>query len=156
VLNRPPEPGGLSPRSANIIYGHFWVTKYERLGLPSITILRDPATRVISEFRHWGKSVNNIRDYADKRRNVIHEYTKGDLSKFDFIGFQEDFEGTINRFEIWAGKSLKRNYKNQNIFPVKNEANDQDIEYIKKLNELDYEIYNEAVEKYGWDNVKSS
>jgi hypothetical protein len=124
-----------------IICGHFSYKKYKHLNLPFITFLRNPVDRVISHFYN----VNNIDffEFCRKTENTMTYMTGGDLSKYVFVGIFEEMQLTIDKLENLLGVDLKRNVVNKTR--VKQKIDAKQINYIKKYNQKDIKLYNEAL-----------
>jgi len=123
----------------DVIYGNFTYDKYLYLCRPQITFVRDPVEMTISGFYFLRHGIENIREYAEVNANCLCKYIRSP-KLFDFIGIQEQFDESVERFEKWSGVKLspvpKRNVtKKDTVSP-------EDREYIRQLNQKDYELYN--------------
>jgi len=139
--------------SYDLIYGHFHYSKYKYLNRPLITLLRNPVERVISQYYYSNKPEGvpndiSLADYASLEicRNMISKQL-GSLENFDFIGFKEKFNETLNKFEKFSGiKFIKRN----NIRKRDNRKNKKTVSkkiktHIKDMNNEDVKMYKMAL-----------
>ena len=126
----------------DVIYGNFTYKKYLYLYRPMITFVRDPVEITISGFYFLRHGIENIREYAEVSANSLCRHI-GCPELFDFIGIQERFDESVERFEKWAGVKLspvpRRNVTTKGIVSTK------DREYIRQLNQKDYELYNKIM-----------
>jgi hypothetical protein len=147
---------------ARIVMGHFKVTKYQHLGYPTITWLRDPVERVISNYvqqtTKWGRarskaptyyrmvSDHQLETYAKVWDSLQTWYCDGSLDNFMFVGILERFEESIEKL----GKILEVDFP---PVPVKNPTknkpkfSDEIKKSLRKYQKRDYELYNEAMRR---------
>lgn len=126
----------------DVIYGQFTYYKYLYLNRPQITFVRDPVEMTISGFYFLKHGIKNIRHYAEAYANCLCYYI-GSPHYFDFIGIQEQFDSSVERFEAWAGVKLSK-VPRRNV-TEKGVVTTEDREYIRRLNKRDYELYNTIV-----------
>jgi hypothetical protein len=132
----------------NIIHGHFHADKYEHLGRPLVTFLREPTVRLVSDYYFFGEQYHpglDIIEYAQVRANIQAEYIQ-DIDKFDFVGLTEKFTESLNMFEKWSSVKIPRNFENYNVSKKKKDVTKDEIKHIMKYQEKDYEIYNKILE----------
>ena len=140
----------------DVIYGHFHIKKYLHLDPIFITFLRDPVDRLLSQYYYSTKPrgvLDNISliDYASLPmcRNMIKKQIKS-LSFFKFIGFQGDFNNSLNKFqEMFDVKfSRRRDIYKRNRHSQNNKVNEKQRNYIRKVNTLDCKLYEEFLRNY--------
>jgi len=150
----------------DIIHGHFHHTKYDYLGLPMVTWVRNPIDMVASQF--YSLKIHNttarspeihikiikeemtLIDFAryEGTRNPISKFIGGtDLDKFDFIGITEYYDESLQRFGKWSGMPIP------NAYPIYNfrdypEISKKERDIIGKYNKKDLIIYDEAVKRF--------
>jgi hypothetical protein len=147
---------------AKFIRGHFKKTKYEHLGYPMITWLRDPVERVISNYiqqtTKWGKargkaptyyklvSDQTLLTYAKVWDSLQCWYCDNSLDDFLFVGILERMEESIEKLssilEVDFPEIPQKNpTKSKKIYgeDVKSE--------IVKYQEKEYKLYNEAIRR---------
>jgi hypothetical protein len=170
-LNKKKFEGNKLDPEIRVVHGHF---SYKRLteafeiqkDIPVITWLRDPATRVISNYYYLDmilrkeldeerkglnillKMEKSLLEYASTKvnRNRIWKFMKGmAIEDLFFVGLTEHYEEDLK----YLGQKL--GWKKHKIFqhnPTadKPEVDQETIDRIKELNSKDYKIYNRALE----------
>jgi hypothetical protein len=141
----------------NIIYGHFSSNKYKHLKRPQISFVRDPIERVISEYFYKANEAKNIRDYIKNKRifaasevkniNVINSYII-DIDRFKFIGLTERFDESLDRLEKIFDVKFPRYVIKSKENKKKKRISTKDREFIKKVCNKDYKIYNAVLAKW--------
>jgi hypothetical protein len=158
-------------RNKKLIQGHTLLAKYYPLLKDThkfITWLRDPVERTISQYDWWrwrgprgGDIGGHLRIVASEKRisvvqlsermrNIFTLMLGNDLSVFDFIGIQEHFDDSLQRFadtfgfeipeyEDWNVKG--KNYKPKKPIKVTEAMRKRMMSHHKK----DYKLYNEAL-----------
>ena len=159
------------PDEIEVIHGHFNVLdlyeKYpETKDLPMITWLRDPVTRVISNYFYLQErlttflsSHENNRAILDKMMKSIEEFIATDinrnkmsrfligknLSDFKFVGlieyYEEDLQSLSNLLNIQFNQNQVNVTANDNKYDVSSDI----IELIKQYNQEDIALYEEAI-----------
>jgi len=147
-----PWKGQITPKVKHkpVITGHFDVDKYADLNRLMITVVRDPVERLISDYYFFAWKYapgKDIRYWAEKTANLQHQYIK-DLDRFEWVGLTERFDESLDSFEKWCGKKISREFKIYNVGKRKKPVSEGDREYIRCLNDKDYEIYNEVLKWY--------
>lgn len=154
-----------------IIHGHF---KYPDLiqkfdiseDVPFITWLRDPVARVVSNYYFLLKIIadrlkekpeenllnrvaKSLKEFAaqEETQNVMSKFLVGlELEQFKFIGIQDSFESELERLVKTMGwekvKNIKHNVTGKTTPPIDEET----LEFIKKVNQKDIELFNRALE----------
>lgn len=164
---------GMSYRRKNIIIGHFTADKYDCLvkdyEYKKVTWMRDPCERMISHWNflkfggRWrkllkygnssesmGEDINegimNIVEFAKIIGNYYSKIYNEDLEQFDFIGFVENFEESLEKFKNrYDLKKLNLKYKTQNVHrKEKEEISEKEIDAIKRILSKDYKLYQKA------------
>jgi hypothetical protein len=157
-----------------LIQGHTPLAKYYPMLKDShkfITWVRDPVERMISQWEWWvsrgyrGGDIGGVwrKQVCDGRLSVVDLCRKmpntyrvmlgKDLSVFDWIGVQEDFTGSLEKFADVFGITIPEydswNVKGKN-YKVKRRAlvNDDVKEQMRKLLKSDYKVYYEACERW--------
>lgn len=159
-------------RKSRMIQGHTPVAKYYPLLKDThkfITILRDPIERTISQYDWWisrgyGRAADiggvyrqrvlsgqmSVVDLAREMPNAYEILVGNDLNIYNWIGIQEDFENSLQRFSETFGIKIPK-YKQWNVkgknYKVRNptKVSDQHREIMRGYLEPDYKIYNEAI-----------
>jgi len=137
-----------SPKFAekDLIYGHFKLQKYEHLNRPFVTFLRDPVNRLISQYYYQLHLLGDmdIQTYAEIYANHMTFILGSDLKKLEFIGIQEFFDESVNKFlnhfNLPKILRMEKRRVGKKVIVQKSIR-----KYIARLNKEDYELYNEAV-----------
>ena len=170
-LNKKKFEGRSLDPEIKVIHGHF---SYKRLteafeipeDIPVITWLRDPATRVISNYYYLDmilrkeldeerkglnillKMEKSLLEYASTKvnRNRIWKFMKGiAIEDLFFVGLTEHYEEDLEYLGKKLGWKRHRVFKH-NPTAKKPEVDQETIDRIKELNSEDYKIYNRALE----------
>lgn len=151
-----PDKFDFNRKNHSILLGHFNMRKYEFLNLPFITFLRNPIDRLISEY-----SVLKIEDMGidvvefSRIQSNLMSWMVHDINQCLFIGFVEELEKSLVRFESLLSEKLIRlivskgksgNYKNTK-YPIY-VPTEKEIEQMEKYNQLDIDFYNQAYKKF--------
>jgi len=156
-------------QSINCIYGHIYFGAHTCLSKPFtyITMLRDPVDRVISHYyyllaKNHFKTCTSFEDFIqmDLNRNIQTQYISGntlpDLPKaiehleryFSIVGITERFNESLYLMKKQFGWH-QFDYSNRNVTshrPAKEQLSPELIDFIKKNNDLDMELYKYAVQ----------
>ena len=156
-----------------LIQGHTPLAKYYPMLQEShkfITWVRDPVERMVSQYNWWiargykGGDIGgvwrrkvcarqlSIVDLCKKMPNTYRVMLGDDLSVFDWIGVQEDFAGSLERFGNVFGITIPE-YEDWNVrgeayrtkFKVANKIRDKMRKYLQS----DYKVYEEVLKLYG-------
>ena len=158
--------------NVKVIHGHFvYNDLIQFFDLPQkhklITWVRDPVTRVVSNFYYLESRLKELLDEENNNLNIIHklqktliEYSRSEinrnrqakfltgipLEKFDFIGIHEHFNTEVNRLS----KILNWNKEPEILFHNKTPENRPEIsaeilDEIYTLNLDDVKLYDEAI-----------
>jgi len=157
-------------KNVRVIHGHFsydsLIEKFDiQESTPTITWLREPAERVISNyfylesilkdkmpgdrksFNLLGRILKTPLEYAsaEENRNRISKFLSGiKPEEFFFIGLTDHYEEDLKQLaELlnWDKYSVPKH----NITGTKQTIDEETRARIKELNRIDYEIYNEVV-----------
>lgn len=162
-------------KKARFINGHTPLAKYYPLLKDThkfITWVRDPVERTVSQWNWWRARGFRRADIGGKIRWSVCNNTMSvvqlakampdvyrlligeNLEIYDWIGIQEDFKGSLKRFEDTFGIKIPE-YENWNVkgknYTVKGAAviSEKDKKNMCKYLEADYKIYDRAREMYG-------
>jgi hypothetical protein len=135
-----------------VITGHVKYDEVKDCGYDLITVIRNPVERMISFYFYYKKhriieSGMTIADVAEQYPNQQSEFI-GDLSKYSFIGLQEKFDETLDRFSIWCGCEEIPKYRNYNVNKSKKEVTEKERKIITEFNKEDLKIWQEVVDKW--------
>jgi hypothetical protein len=134
-------------KNYKVIFGHFNFRKYNHLGRPTITFLRNPIERVRSHYSTGEKKdYISFEKYCFETSNLIRNMTGGNLSRFFFVGITEYFDKSISILNNLLDIKLTSEKVNVNINKI--ELDEKKIEVIKKYNKDDIRLYEEAVKKF--------
>lgn len=140
------------------ICGHFPVNDYINQ-IPHgrfITFLRDPLSRVVSEYNHFVKHNN----YTETFRSFfsldwqINRQTKlvGDLKqgKNAFFGITEHYDQSIKKINERYGLQIEPKMENVTTSGLVNpeEIDKSIVDEIIKMNDQDYELYQRVLDSY--------
>ena len=164
-------PAPVSPDS--LVYGHFFPIKYTGLtrnnDIKMVTILRDPARRMLSHYNYWNslESENHylwekmksqkwsFHDFAFSRemRNFYAQYFFGvPVSKFSYIGIYENLENSIERCfsELGIPSDDDNDIPHLNVSPKSTDAalSGELLDKFKEFHAKDYAIYNYACDTF--------
>ena len=158
-----------------LVQGHTPVAKYYPMLREShkfITWVRDPVDRMISQWEWWvargyrGGDIGgvwrkqvcagrmDITELCRKMPNTYRIMFGKDLSVFDWIGNQEEFDDSLYKFGQTFGITIPEydswNVKGKN-YKIKRRAlvNDKKREEMKQILKSDYKVYYEALERWG-------
>ena len=140
-----------------------WVWKGLFPGVPRVCFMREPLTWVISCYffarglHHIPKKMS-IWEYMDipHRRNWQFWYMNGDISNFDFIGFQETFNHDVAELFSYLGRKLPCRQTSQNVSLHEGYASKRNellmnrnfCRTVKYKFNIDYQLYREAWSKW--------
>jgi len=154
-----PEAGFCPEKEYKMIYGHFSAEKWKKLGLPIVSIVRDPVERVISNYCVWKKvgrkgyyrnikEVWGIRRYAEYNSNFMSGQLGEDLDSFLFIGIQEKYNKSIRKIGGLLGITFPRDIGVHNKTPDRLEIRQEDKDYIESVNQKDRKLYENIVRRF--------
>lgn len=151
------------------IHGHFRASTF-LMSFPDaklVTWLRDPVERVASHYYYWLREPDygsDVCKYLHKRKLTLEQFSELDyvrnfqfrylngvpLEKFWFVGIQEEYKRDIKRFYTLLGQEMTEKNIKDNKNPNKPVDKKYDIQpeirnKIINLNDLDYNIYNQAL-----------
>jgi len=152
---------------ARCVYGHFMPLKYSTVkGIRFSAWLRDPVQRVVSRYHHYVRHASGEPQHArwglvpglsleqfarlPQYQNTYAEYFwMLPLSRFDFIGITEEYDGELARFARCFGISADLQAPSRNRNPDRQEhaayAIDPRLDrLIRDLNARDVAIYEYA------------
>jgi hypothetical protein len=157
-----------------VIHGHLLVEYLgavrERFGLergiPLITWLRHPASRVISNFYYLEKQLRSalkdsglevslvrmqksLEEFARHplNRNKMHRFLRGaELEDFSFVGIMEHYhDDLLYLSELMGWKDVEEQHVNETTYDLER-IDPAVIQVIQEMNELDYSLYQRACE----------
>lgn len=150
-------PSDFVESKVKVIGGHFTVNKYDYLKWPNVTFLRHPVERVVAYYSVWRSRRNwdpfGIKGFAERCPNYMHFMTAGNLDRFEVVGLVSRFEESIRLLE----KKMKFHFNyhipklNQIQRKYKARPHKSTLQYIRELNYLDMELYEEAVRRFESD-----
>ncbi len=148
------------PGRTKVVGGHFTVNKYDFLKWPFVTLLRHPVRRVIAYYSVWKNRRPDhhftFEDWLLRYPNYMYKMTGGDLSKFEVVGLMEEFEVSIRLLEKVMNFKFKTNIMSANWFPYKIRVSKKTLQYIREINYLDIQLYEEAKERFENDRLKNN
>lgn len=152
--------------SVRVLFGHFQdscirLRGYHKL-LPKAmlcTVLRDPITRIISEYYHFRRYFGYQGSFDSFFRQVpfVNRQSKSidsiPLCAFDFVGITEHYSESLKLFTKISGLELIENFVN---LRAKNDLDasisQMDIDNFVRLNIEDIAIYNEALYRFHYQS----
>jgi len=156
------------------IHGHFLPYKYsyylDQSDAIFVTWLRDPLERLASHYYYWFRSYNKKKSshlhrkvveekwtfdafvFSTEMKNFYHQFLyKFPIENFNFIGITEYFDEDLNYFSQQYLNKKAGSIPKYNTNPNKNGSyfkNNSDMKNeLMKFHDLDYEIYNYALQK---------
>ena len=156
----------------SVIHGHFLFSDLKKKlvikeNTPIITWLRDPASRVISNYFYLDKQLKEIvlsekfprtnmlkrmkktlLEFANMEgnRNRQYKHLQGiALTEFTFVGITEHFSDDLNDLAKTLNWNNVIEYKHNITAAKKPIISEEEIAEIKSLNRLDYQLYEEAL-----------
>jgi hypothetical protein len=157
----------------DIIHGHFYADKFDFLikdiSLDLITIMRDPAQRLVSNYwylKRQNSRLNpdhkifktknlSLKDYItnkDSQNLIFKFFNNKTIDDFKFIGFAEKYNQSI--FELNKIFNIKlKTREAQNINSSKHpnslyKISKSEFSLIEKYNEKDFELFENAKKKF--------
>jgi hypothetical protein len=159
------------PSQAQVIHGHFFATKYERL-FPDAKLaiwIRDPAQRLMSHFYYWKAhpdSKNSACRHAIEHgfdlekfirqrelQNLQSRYLDGKgIAAFDFVGITEEYDRSVALFarmfglagDLRAGHFRSNSEKASPCYDVPIELR----ALIERYHKRDIQLYREGSERF--------
>ncbi len=143
-----------------VISAHCHDTKLGLLGykkmFPSahlVTFLRDPVSRIVSEYYHFKNHLNYEGRFIDFVRNpfFVNRQSKAlggvPLVSFHFIGLTEIYPESVNVFNSMYDTNIEIYHANKRdtISDPRADINAEDVEEFCRLNIIDITIYNQAL-----------
>lgn len=148
------------PVGTKVVGGHFTVNKYDFLQWPFVTFLRHPVRRVVAYYSVWRNRRPNhsftFKDWVLRYPNYMHQMTGGDLNRFEVVGLLEEFEASIKLLERVMNFKFKVPAVNANWFPYKKRVSKKTLAYIREINYLDMQLYEQAKERFENDRLKNN
>jgi hypothetical protein len=137
-----------------IIHGHFPYCKWKEVRGNYITFLREPVSRVISQYVYdkecptpigTANAKDGIIKYAERTANMMTAFI-GDINNMDFIGITEQFDDSIKYINYVYGLELPIGYEKKNVRnPLERiELTNKEIKAIYHINKQDCELYEQA------------
>jgi len=116
-------------REVDCIHGHFRYDKYKHMNRETITWLRHPVERMISQY-YWQKGKNtgkrdphqrrllsenmSLVEFAEIKGNVMTEVYLQGHTDFAFIGIMEDYNNSLLRFSDFIERKISMDYVYEN------------------------------------------
>jgi hypothetical protein len=138
-------------QEAHAILGHFRMNKYEELGWPFVTFVRDPIERVISQYFYHKGLLGNIplREFVKLFPNHMAYMIGKDLSKLEFVGITEKYEESVARFKKqFEIKKPSKPTKRRRVNKRKKKVSEEDRRFIAKYNQTDIKLYKKALKRF--------
>lgn len=141
------------PLRAAVITGHFLIGKYEFMRRPFVTFFRDPVSRLVSSYYHCKRFKTldiGIREFAERYPNYMSYVVDHNLDKIAFIGITERYDESLKKFSEWSGLfDLPEHIRKCHVIRYEPESiSKEDRKFIAEINKDDYELYNNAVERF--------
>lgn len=157
--------------STKVIHGHFRFKEVEDIikrDKPKVvTFMREPVSRVISNFKWWKHNLKNSSILEDKKRlnepievyikqkqtrNKMTFFLEGTgLKDLFFVGFLERFNADLERLAKalkWPDLPIYHEKNSQNFSGTNKEVIDEKLKkQIMKLNKKDLRLYNQALNR---------
>ena len=157
----------------DIIHGHFYADKFDflikHISLDLITIMRDPAQRLVSNYYYLKRqnsrlnpdhkifkaknlSLKDYITYKDSQNLISKFFNNKTIDDFKFIGFAEKYNQSI--FELNKIFNIKlKTRQAQNINSSKHPSSlykisKSEFSLIEKYNEKDFELFENAKKKF--------
>jgi len=140
----------------DIIHGHFFYQKYEYLERPFVVWLREPTNRIVSHYssalrkKNWvpaqGVTGKTLIEFAEMHSNTMTKHMGNrPISDFAFVGVLEKYNKCIVAFSELMGID-PTNFLNIEVAGgPKVDYTPEEAEEIRKMNEQDYILYEEAL-----------
>ncbi|MEN8223765.1 MAG: sulfotransferase family 2 domain-containing protein [Bacteroidota bacterium] len=170
-LNEEVFTGSKLKRGIHVLHGHFsckHLTNNFDISrkAPFITWIREPAERVISNYYYLEKVlINEVNEEAkglnilSKMQKSLIEYASAEANRnriskflhgmapeeFYFIGLTEHYKEDLEQLSDMLGWKDFKIFEH-NITGDKPEIDEETLDKIRRLNEVDYEIYEQAIE----------
>lgn len=168
-------PQQVREMEADIVYGHFVMDKYRglRSDLRFGTMLRDPATRIVSHYFHYLRNIGGPRNeiladgislvdfarlpkYCDMYQYLLGDMTIADL---DYVGITEQFQASVDLFFRMFPVPARCELDTRTDSMVLNRASEYEhaLDYLRQHRILDevvaaqrvnYDIYAEAKSRF--------
>jgi len=165
-----PFDGSSLPAHIRVIHGHFHYTDLvEQVNIPEtakwITWLREPSDRVLSNYFYLSERLREELDEEKRGLNILAKMQRtliefardeinrnrmskflhgADLSRFDFIGLQEQYDSDLKHLAQilnWPEYPVFRH----NVTRSRPTVDPDVLSEIRELNRNDYELYEEAL-----------
>lgn len=137
-----------------VLHGHITYEKYKHLGWPVFTFLKEPVARVVDHYssatnfaRRNGRKQLPIEVFCKKSSNLMTNMTDGDLDNFFFVGIVEKYQESIDRLSEFIGYKIR--FKKYNMTKKLLPFSEKQINIIKKYNQEDIKLYEDALERFG-------
>lgn len=127
------------------VTGHFTWVKYTFLAWDKIVFLREPYSRIVSQYSIRGhRKATAFGKFVRTGENAVSRMV-GDLRQYSFVGLVEHFDESMDMLERYIGAKMKRVHKNFRRVPVY-EPTKRQIRLFHRLNGQDIDLYKKAVE----------
>lgn len=159
------------PQELEVIHGHFRIDELnnafpETLHLPVITWLRDPVSRLISNYYYLIERLEEATQKIEEHKMLVRRMTKSleefivlennrnrmgsflrglNLVDFQFVGIVEKYDEDLNYLSQLMHKTLAKNYVNITSNKEKYTISEDIRNLIIELNQEDIELYKEAL-----------
>lgn len=135
-----------------MIGGHFRANKYAPLcGINnSITFLRDPVQRLVSEWRHFVRH-NGYKDSFQAFYNLPHMQNRmtklmagAPLEALGFVGLTERYNDCLTMLDQRLCVQIPRRVDNVGDTGTGYEVSDEDLPLVQALNQEDFRLFDQA------------
>jgi hypothetical protein len=148
----------LTDIGAQFLSGHVPAAKYMKLlgTRQSVTFLRDPLQRVVSEYHHFVRHNNYKGDFSSffRKPQFINRQSKMlqgvPINALGFLGLTEEYESSLEQINSAYGLSLESQVLNQGRESRDEvyELPEEQLQELQQLNQQDLALYQRVVELY--------
>lgn len=151
-------------RHVDVIHGHFHAAKYDKLDANRVTVLRDPAARLLSHYEYWRATPpsNPLHKYVVAADLTLEQFVRlpalrnlytrvflrgHDLDSLDLVGTVEQMDRTMHLMGELLGRRLR--LEQVNVTPRTRDhpllGGDADLSrLVRDLHSDDVDFFHEA------------